>query len=87
MKEVRDLACDIVLAFEEVLIEKNIRVPCSNEVEEAERKLDNNVADQNGLYGSEFWGLVDTVQNILEDEESIDILLWLFIKNKKVGGC
>ena len=57
-----NLAADIVDLFDEFLAKKNIEVPCSDPDEEAERHNDGNCAC---LYGMEYWGLVDLVEQIL----------------------
>lgn len=55
----RNLAMDIVDLFDELLSEKDIEVPCSNQDEESERHDNGNCAC---LYGMEYWNLVDRVE-------------------------
>lgn len=62
------LAADIVDLFDELLAEKDIEVPCSDQDEEAERHDNGNCAC---LYGMEYWNLVDQVEHILI-EKGID---------------
>lgn len=57
-----ELAALIVETFEDLLVEKNIEIPCSSEAEEAERHVDGNDAK---LYGIEYWHLVDEVESRL----------------------
>lgn len=57
-----NLAKDIVETFEELLTDKDIEIPCSDEQEEADRHTDENVAK---LYGGEYWNLVSEIENIL----------------------
>lgn len=57
-----ELAALIVETFEDLLVEKNIEIPCSSEAEEAERHADGNDAK---LYGIEYWHLVDEVESRL----------------------
>lgn len=64
MSNNREIACDIVELFDELLNQKGIEIPCESQHEEAERHLGNNEAK---LYGLEFWNLVDQIQSILDD--------------------
>ena len=56
------MAALIVETFEDLLVEKNIEIPCSSEAEEAERHVDGNDAK---LYGIEYWHLIDEVESRL----------------------
>lgn len=55
----------IVEAFEELLDEKDITIPCADEDEEKVRYEEDNTAK---LYGMEYWGLVDAIENLLTVE-------------------
>ena len=61
-----NLATDIVDLFDEFLASKGIEVPCSDIEEESVRHEDDNHAC---LYGMEFWGLVDRIEEMLENAE------------------
>lgn len=61
-EEDMNLAKDIVETFEELLTDKDIEIPCSDEQEEVDRHTDENVAK---LYGGEYWNLVSEIENIL----------------------
>ena len=66
MKTQRDLAHDIVELFEDLLIKKDIVVPCESEIDKNEQYDEN--GEPNGyLYGSEYWDLVNAVQLLLEE--------------------
>lgn len=54
-----ELAASIVEIFEDLLTEKNIEIPCSNEGEESERHADGNEAK---LYGMEYWHLIGEIE-------------------------
>lgn len=56
------LAADIVDVFDNFLASKNIKIPCDDPEEEAERHNDDNCAC---LYGMEYWNLVDQVEFML----------------------
>lgn len=58
----RTLAADIVDVFDSFLASKNIKIPCDDPEEEAERHNDDNCAC---LYGMEYWNLVDQVEFML----------------------
>ena len=60
---IHELACNIVDVFDELLAEKDIEIPCSDNDEEAERHDDDNCAY---LYGMEYWRLVDDVEAVLD---------------------
>ena len=60
--EISIKACDIVELFEDLLQEKDINIPCSDEEEEKER-LENEYYTK--LYGSEYWGLIDKIEDII----------------------
>lgn len=64
MEESRELACNIVDLFDNLLNEKGMEIPCSDESEESKRHVDGNVAK---LYGSEYWDLVNQIQSILDN--------------------
>lgn len=53
----------IIDKFEDLLDEKDITVPCASEMDEINRK-DNDSSAR--LYGAEYWGLVGSVEGILE---------------------
>lgn len=57
-----ELAASIVEIFEDLLAEKNIEIPCSNEGEESERHADGNEAK---LYGMEYWHLIGEIETRL----------------------
>lgn len=59
----REIACEIVDFFDDLLYEKGIEIPCSDEQEEAERHSNDNEAK---IYGLEYWNLVNQVQSILD---------------------
>lgn len=63
----REFACNIVELFEDLLDKKNITVVCADKNEETDRYEDNNCAR---LYGSEFWGLVDEIEYMLDKKEN-----------------
>ena len=58
---VRNFASDILDEFDEFLASKDITIPCADESEEGDRYADdpNNAA---ALYGSEYYGLLDQVE-------------------------
>lgn len=58
----KNLAIDIVELFEDLLDEKGIEIPCTDEVEQKDRYEDGNDAK---LYGMEYWNLIDTIQAML----------------------
>lgn len=60
-KVVSNLAADIVDMFDEFLEEKGIRIPCADPEEELARYDDNCAC----LYGMEYWGLVDKVEDVI----------------------
>lgn len=62
MNDFHSMACDIVDLFDELLAEKDIEIPCANSLEEEERHDDDNCAY---LYGTEYWSLVDQVEEYL----------------------
>lgn len=51
-----------VEAFEDLLDEKNIEIPCEDAIEQQDRHEGGNNAK---LYGMEYYGLVDKVKDIL----------------------
>lgn len=57
-----ELAASIVETFEDLLAEKDIEIPCSDEEEETVRHVDGNEAK---LYGMEYWHLIDEVESRL----------------------
>lgn len=57
-----NLATDIVDLFDKFLAKKDIKVPCSDSDEEAERQIYGNY---DCLYGMEYWNLVDQVEQLL----------------------
>ncbi|MEG1523855.1 MAG: hypothetical protein RR475_02385 [Clostridia bacterium] len=59
----RRIAASIVELFEDLLDEKGIEVPCSDEMEQKERYNDGNSAK---LYGTEYWNLVQEVEEYLD---------------------
>lgn len=62
-KDVRTTAEEIVDVFDDFLAEKEIKIQCADLDEEAERYAGGeNVA---ALYGTEYWSIVDRVENIL----------------------
>lgn len=74
------LAHEIVELFEQLLEEKGIEVPCSDEAEESERHEGGNVAK---LYGMEYAKLVDKVEELLAPETDTDEEM---LVKKTVGG-
>ncbi len=62
----REFACNIVELFEELLDEKDITIVCADKNEEDDRRETDNCAR---LYGSEFWNLVDRIENMLNKAE------------------
>ena len=60
--EISIKACDIVELFEDLLQEKDINIPCSDEEEEKERS-ENEYCTK--LYGSEYWMLIDKIEDII----------------------
>ena len=60
----KEIATNIVELFENLLEEKEIIVPCSDEKEQTERFADENQAK---LYGMEYWNLIDSIENMLSE--------------------
>lgn len=58
----RELACQIVEKFEDLLDEKGIKIPCEAVDEEDARDADANDAK---IYGIEYWNLVEDIENLL----------------------
>ena len=58
----RELAYAVVDAFEDLLDEKNIEIPCTDHFEEEERHHEGNVAK---IYGTEYCDLIMKVMDIL----------------------
>ena len=58
------LANEIVELFEELLDKKGIEIPCDDETEQKDRYDGGNEAK---LYGMEYWHLVDSVENLLNN--------------------
>ena len=56
------LATEIVELFEDLLDEKGIEIPCTDETEQKDRYEGGNDAK---LYGMEYWNLIDTIQAML----------------------
>ncbi len=63
-KDAWSIAIELVGSFEDLLDEKNIKIPCSDSIEENDRQGGNNDAK---LYGTEYYKLVEEVQNTLLD--------------------
>ena len=62
MNDVRWLANRIVELFDDLLIEKGIDVPC-----EDKRETESN-GNELGLYGMEYWNLVNDIESLLRTE-------------------
>ena len=63
MDKKRELAARIVDLFDDLLHQKGIEVPCEDSDEQAERYEGGNEA---GLYGMEYWALVDRIEEMLK---------------------
>lgn len=63
---IRNLACEIVDTLEEFLMDRGIKIPCADQEEQKERIETN--GNDDGIYGSEYWDLVDKVFLILESK-------------------
>ena len=59
----KELAIAVVDAFEDLLEEKNMEIPCADRFEEAERHHDGNDAK---IYGTEYGDLIEKVMDILK---------------------
>ena len=59
----RDLAFYVVDIFEDLLDEKGIDIPCADTHEEEDRHDHENTAK---IYGSEYWYLVDRIEELLK---------------------
>ncbi len=66
MSENRELACRIADLFEDLLDQKRIEIPCEDANEQVERYHEGNTAR---LYGMEYWGLVDKIEELLTRNE------------------
>lgn len=69
MKNIDEIACSIVDLFDIFLAEKGIAILCDDPGEEHERRTDNE--NYASLYGMEYWGLVDKVEDILSMETDV----------------
>ena len=58
------LVDQIAELFEELLDEKGIEIPCSDETEQKDRYEGGNEAK---LYGMEYWHLVEGIENLLNN--------------------
>ena len=58
----REVICEILDCFEELLDKLEITIPCANAEEEIERRSEENSAR---LYGMEYWLLYDQIENLL----------------------
>lgn len=63
MENIDEMACNIVDLFDEFLADKGIAILCEDPDEEDERRT--NGENYASLYGMEYWGLVDKVEDIL----------------------
>ena len=61
----KEVVCEILDCFEELLDKLGITIPCSDADEEEERKMDDNSAR---LYGMEYWSLYEQVEGMLDSE-------------------
>ena len=59
----RELAYAVVEAFEDLLDEKNLEIPCADHFEEEERHHEGNDAK---IYGTEYGDLIEKVIDILK---------------------
>lgn len=59
----RELAYAVVDAFEDLLDEKNIEIPCADHFEEEERHHEGNDAK---IYGTEYCDLIMKVMDVLK---------------------
>ena len=63
MNKAERLAISVVEAFEDLLDEKNLEIPCADHCEEEERHDNDNSAK---IYGTEYGDLVEKVAEILK---------------------
>ena len=66
----KDLAFSVVDIFEDLLDEKNMEIPCADIHEEADRHDHENTAK---IYGTEYWYLVDRIEELLKKEMRDDV--------------
>ena len=61
----KEVVCEILDCFEELLDKLEITIPCSDAEEEEERKMDDNSAR---LYGMEYWALYEQVEDLMDSK-------------------
>lgn len=61
----KEVVCEILDCFEELLDKLEITIPCSDAEEEEERKMDDNSAR---LYGMEYWALYEQTEDLLDSK-------------------
>lgn len=66
----KDLAFSVVDIFEDLLDEKEIEIPCADAHEEEDRHDHENTAK---IYGSEYWYLIDRIEELLKREMKNDV--------------
>lgn len=64
MSDIQSTAWAILDLFENLLDEKDITIPCSDQSEQAQREDDNDAR----IYGSEYFDLENSICNLLEKE-------------------
>ncbi len=66
----KDLAFSVVDIFEDLLDEKDMKIPCADAHEEEDRHDHENTAK---IYGTEYWYLVDRIEELLKREMQINV--------------
>ena len=66
----KDLAFSVVDIFEDLLDEKEIEIPCADAHEEEDRHDHENTAK---IYGTEYWYLIDRIEELLKREMKDDV--------------
>lgn len=66
----KDLAFSVVDIFEDLLDEKDMEIPCADAHEQEDRHAHENTAK---IYGTEYWYLVDRIEELLKKEMKDDV--------------
>lgn len=61
----KEVVCEILDCFEELLDKLEITIPCADADEEEARKMDDNSAR---LYGMEYWSLYEQIEDLVTTE-------------------